>query len=106
MSTEVIDAGTRFEIHVDGALAGFTDYHDRDDVRTFPHTEVDPAYQGQGLASQVIRGALDATRAAGLGVRPLCSAVLGFITKHEEYADLVPAELRGDFGLEDPGGRS
>ena len=106
MSTEVTDAGTRFEIHVDGAPAGFADYDDSDGVRTFSHTEVDPAFQGQGLASTLIRGALDATRAAGLGVRPVCPAVLGFIAKREEYVDLVPAEWRGDLGLEGPGGQS
>lgn len=100
-TTEVLDATdrSRFEVYVDGQLAGFTEYFDRGDVRTFPHTEVDEAYEGQGLAKQVISGALDATRAAGLKVRPVCSAVAGFIGKNSDYLDLVPEEYRADAGL-------
>src|SRR5690606_30401333 len=100
-TTEVIDATdrSRFEVLVDGKLAGFTEYFDKGELRTFPHTEVDEAYSGQGLGSRVIREGLDATRAAGLKVRPVCSAVAGFIGKHPEYVDLVPDEFRADADL-------
>lgn len=99
---QVIDAAAagRFEIHVDGQLAGFTEYSDSDGLRTFPHTEVDDAYAGQGLAKQVIREGLDATRAAGLQVLPRCPAVRGFIAKNPEYLDLVPADRRAEFKLD------
>ncbi|WP_235736730.1 GNAT family N-acetyltransferase [Nocardioides alcanivorans] len=92
----VVDAAEqgRFEVHVDGALVGFTEYSDRDGIRTFPHTEVDEAYAGQGLAKRVIRDGLDATRAAGLQVRPVCPAVAGFIKKNPDYADLVPDQFK------------
>ncbi|WP_110208788.1 GNAT family N-acetyltransferase [Nocardioides daejeonensis] len=92
----VVDAADRgrFEVLVDGALAGFTEYVDRDGVRTFPHTEVDDAYAGRGLAKRVIREGLDTTRAAGLQVRPVCPAVAGFIKKNPDYADLVPEQYR------------
>ncbi len=100
-AVEVLDAAdrSRFEVHVDGKLAGFTEYFDKGAVRTFPHTEVDEAYTGQGLAKRVIREGLDATRAAGLLVRPICPAVIGFIKKNPEYLDLVPDELRPEAGL-------
>ncbi len=90
-SIEVRDnpADGTFEIWVDGVRAGFTVYSDRDGVRTMPHTVVDDAYSGQGLSKRLIREALDATRAAGLQVRPLCPAVAAFIEKNAEYADLV-----------------
>src|SRR5690349_15694635 len=39
--------------------AGFTEYHLHDGVIAFLHTEVDPAHQGEGLATTLIRGALD-----------------------------------------------
>lgn len=95
-TVSVVDAADqgRFEVWVDGALAGFTEYRDRDGIRTFPHTEVDDAYAGQGLAKRVIREGLDATRAAGLQVRPVCPAVAGFIKKNPDYADLVPEQFR------------
>ncbi len=85
---------SRFEVHVDGTRAGFAEYSDQGDVRTFSHTEVDDAYAGQGLAKRMIREGLDATRAAGLKVRPVCPAVSGFIKKNPDYLDLVPEDLR------------
>ncbi len=90
----------QFEIHVDGVRAGLTAYLDQESgVRTFPHTEVAEEFGGRGLASRLIQEALDATRAAGLGVLPVCSAVRGFIAKHSEYVDLVPTERRAEFDL-------
>lgn len=90
----------QFEIHVDGVRAGLTAYLDGSDgVRTFPHTEVADEFGGRGLATRLIEGALDATHEAGLGVLPVCSAVRGFLAKHPEYVDLVPAERRDEFDL-------
>lgn len=82
----------RFEILVDGALAGHTEYRDEGEQRIFPHTEIDPQHRGQGLASQLIRQALEATRATGRTVVPSCPAVAGFIAKNREFADLVPLD--------------
>ena len=79
----------QFEIWVDGSLAGFTRYSDRAGVRVFPHTELEEEFSGRGLSNPLIRGALDATRAAGLRVQPLCPAVARFIEKHPDYADLL-----------------
>ena len=79
----------RFEIHVDGVRAGFTQYHDNGTVRTFPHTEIDEVYGGRGLATQLIQQALDTTRGLDMTVRPLCPAVKRFIEKHPDYQDLV-----------------
>lgn len=94
----VTDAGHRFEIHVDGDLAGFTDYWEDGDVRIFPHTEIDQAFLGRGLATTLIREALDSTRAAGKSVQPVCRFVRGFIAKNPAYADLVPADRRAALG--------
>lgn len=99
---EVVDepGAQRFEIHVDGALAGFAEYQDRPgNVRSMPHTEVASAYQGRGLAQRLIRAALDAARAAHLSVLPYCPAVRGFIAKHRDYLDLVSPDRRAEFDL-------
>ncbi|GAB3188706.1 GNAT family N-acetyltransferase [Nesterenkonia suensis] len=96
---------TRFAILVDGALAGFAEYRSaRDGSRSFTHTEIGEAHQGRGLASQLVRQALDQTRAEGLSVLPYCPLVRSFIAKHasEEdggYLDLVPQGRRADFSL-------
>lgn len=89
----------RFEIATEGTLAGFTQYRRRPGLVAFVHTEIDPRFEGRGLASALIRGALDASRADGLKVLPFCPFVNAYIEKHAEYADLVPDEFRRQFGL-------
>ncbi len=82
---------SRFEIHVDGAVAGFTQYRARDGVIDFVHTEIDDAYEGQGLGGQLARGALDAVRAEGRTVIATCPFIKGWIEEHEDYQDLLAA---------------
>ena len=90
----------RYEITVDGNVAGFIDYHDRGERRALNHTEIDPAYEGQGLAGAITRAALDDIRARGKVVLPYCPYVRSFIDKHrDEYVDLVPEADRDKFDL-------
>ena len=76
---------------VDGELAGFTEAHPRGDVIVFPHTEIDPEYRGQGLATQLVQEALDDVRARGQKIHATCSIVLRFLSEHPEYQELVAA---------------
>lgn len=92
-------ADSRFEIIADGRLAGFAEYHLHGDVADFTHTVIDDEFEGRGLGSQLIRAALDETRRHGRHVLPYCPFVKAFIAKHDDYADLVPADARGRFGL-------
>ncbi|MGE2728176.1 GNAT family N-acetyltransferase [Mycolicibacterium vaccae] len=87
--TEVTADADRFSITVDGRTVGYADFYDRDGTRVFPHTEVDRAYQGRGLATILVREALEATRQAGLQVLPQCWMVAEFIEKNPDFADLV-----------------
>src|SRR3954454_14672337 len=87
----------RFEIRVDGELAGFSDYHDRGNRRAFTHTETEAGYEGHGLASTLVAALLDDARAKGLEVLPFCPFVRAYIQRHRDYADLVPAEERPKF---------
>lgn len=89
----------RFEISLDGAVVGFIDYHRGQRAISLVHTEVEPAHEGEGLASALIRFALDSARAEGLGVLPFCPFVRGFIESHNEYLDLVPIDRRAEFRL-------
>ena len=57
----------RFEIRLDGELAGFTDYHQNGDVMVLIHTEVDERFQGHGLASRA--RSVRARRRARSGLR-------------------------------------
>jgi predicted GNAT family acetyltransferase len=89
----------RYEIHVDGALAGFSEYRGHTDTRSFTHTEIAPEFGGRGLGSELIRRALDDVRSQGLQVIPICPFVKAFLGEHEEYLDLVDARIRRAFGL-------
>ena len=82
---------SRFEIHVDGQLAGFTEYREHPGVVDFVHTEIDDAYEGQGLGGQLARGALDQVRTSGRQVIATCPFIKGWIAKHEDYQDLLAA---------------
>ncbi|MFF4211893.1 GNAT family N-acetyltransferase [Streptomyces sp. NPDC001796] len=86
---ERIDAKNRYEILVDGTRAGLTAYRDRGDQRVFYHTEVDDAFAGQGLASQLVQQALTDVRASGKRIVPVCPYVAKFLKKHEEFADIT-----------------
>lgn len=101
MAIEVRDNADehRFEAHVDGELGGFTEYRSKPGLIAFIHTEVDPAFEGQGIGSALIGEALDEVRDRGLDVLPFCPFVTAYIEKHREYADLVPESRREAFGL-------
>ena len=84
----------RFEIYDDdGRLAGFARYARRPGRIFFVHTEIDPAFEGRGMGSKLAAGALDAVRATGEHVVPLCPFVAHYIDTHPAYADLVDHEL-------------
>jgi uncharacterized protein len=85
---------SRFEITVDGELAGFAAYTLRPGQVVFTHTEIDDDHQGRGLAGRLARAALDQVRARGLQVIPQCPYIAAYIRKHPEYVELVDAEHR------------
>jgi len=80
----------RFEAREeDGTVLGFSQYLRRGDTITFTHTVVADEAEGQGVGSELVRGALDAARSAGLRVVPQCPFVREYVDRHPEYADLV-----------------
>ena len=80
----------RYEARVDGALAGSAYFDSADDLVVFTHTEVDDAYEGQGVGSALARHALDDVRAqGGRKVVPRCQFIKGWIDRHPDYQDLL-----------------
>ena len=90
---------SRFEIRVDEEVAGFTEYRRRPGLIAFIHTLTDPRFEGQGLASELVRTALSEARSQGLSVLPFCPFVRAYIAGHTEYLDLVPEDMRAKFDL-------
>jgi predicted GNAT family acetyltransferase len=80
----------RFEaLDESGVVAGFAAYRRSDDRVVFTHTEVDDAFEGRGIGSTLVRGALDAVRGEGVRVVAQCPFVKSYLDEHQEYADLV-----------------
>lgn len=79
-------AADRYELHVDGELAGVAEYRDRGGRRIFVHTEVGDAYAGRGLGNRLARGALDDALARGLHVVPRCPFIRAWLERHPDYA--------------------
>ena len=83
----------RYEIVVDGEVAGFLQYNMRGGRLILVHTEVDESRAGHGLAGKLVAAALDDIRKRGLRIVPVCPFVEGYIERHPEYDDLVDHEL-------------
>lgn len=101
MSTEVRinTALERFEIYVDGDIAGYAEYQDTASERAFVHTEIHPRYERQGYAKELIGTALRTTRGEGFGILPMCSMVRHFVEINPEFIASVPQWARGRMGL-------
>jgi uncharacterized protein len=79
----------RYELWDGTTLAGFIDYRIEPGTVVLVHTDVDPSFEGRGLGSRLVGGALDDVRARGLKLVPLCPFVATYIRRHPDYADLV-----------------
>lgn len=80
---------SRYEIVVDGEVAGFAEYILEGGQVTFPHTVVRPELEGKGLGGRLVRAALDDADAKALAVVPHCSFVRRWIELHPEYEHLL-----------------
>jgi predicted GNAT family acetyltransferase len=85
---------SRYEISVDGALAGFLRYRRLPDRTVFIHTEIDTAYEGHGLGVRLVRAALDDLRRRGEQLSPICPFVVEYLRRHPDYLDLVDERRR------------
>ena len=75
----------RFEIRLDGELAGSAFYRLQADRIVFTHTEVDSAYEGRGLGSKLASDALSAAKDRGLTIVPECPFIKSYVKRHPEY---------------------
>lgn len=92
MDLTVVDVQerSRYEVSADGAVVGFSAYHLIDEgVLALPHVEVEPAFEGKGVASTLMRESLDDVRERGLKVVPICPFAQAFLERNPSYKDLV-----------------
>jgi len=79
----------RYEARRGAEVVGFISYRLHAGRMTLIHTEVAPALEGQGIASQLVAGALDSIQRRGLTIVPICPFVRTYLRRHPEYADLL-----------------
>lgn len=79
---------SRFELDSEGGVA-FANYRRAGDRLIITHTETPPALRGRGIATLLVKGALDLIRADGLKVVAGCSFVVDYLNQHPDDADLV-----------------
>jgi predicted GNAT family acetyltransferase len=92
VANEVRDnsAAQRYEMEVAGKCA-FITYRRSRGIVTLLHAEVPQELSGQGIGSQLVRGALELARAQGCKVIARCPFVASYIKEHTEFQDLLVA---------------
>jgi predicted GNAT family acetyltransferase len=83
------EAASRHEAVVDGDVLAFIDYKIESGRHWLVHTEIDPAHEGVGIGSYLVRSVLDSLRERGALIVPTCPFVAGWIRRHPDYSDLV-----------------
>jgi len=78
----------RFELDAEGQVA-FAIYRETPQAIIITHTETPRALRGRGIASELVKGALDMIRADGRKVIAGCGFVVDYLDRHPEDADLV-----------------
>lgn len=58
------------------------------------HTEVLPAFEGQGIGGALVRHILEDARSQGRGVIPACPYAAAYIKRHPELMDSVRESYR------------
>jgi uncharacterized protein len=79
---------SRFELDAEGGLA-FANYRLTPSAVIITHTETPRHLRGRGVASELVKGALQLIRADGSKVIAGCGFVVDYLHKHPEFADLV-----------------
>jgi predicted GNAT family acetyltransferase len=78
----------RFELDVEGQIA-FANYRPTPQAIIITHTETPRALRGRGIASELVKGALETIRSDGQKVVAGCGFVADYLNKHPEYRDLM-----------------
>ncbi|MGB3850513.1 MAG: GNAT family N-acetyltransferase [Tunicatimonas sp.] len=82
------EARHRFEARVGEQLA-VLEYTLATGLIVYNHTEVPKTLEGQGIAGQLAKTALEFAQANELKIMPLCPYVATYIRRHPEYKALL-----------------
>ncbi len=84
----VNEESNEFEMQTPEGLALIA-YEMDSNIMNIMHTEVPEAMEGQGIASDLAKFALDYARENQMKVKNYCRFVQVFLQRHPEYQDLI-----------------
>ena len=86
MEPRVIDnpEELRYELWLGTELAGEIRYTREDGKVVLVHTGVEPRYEGKGLGSALVQGALDDLCERGIEYVPVCPFVTAYLRRHPQ----------------------
>lgn len=87
------DGKGMFYIEKDGDIAAELTYTIQDNnIMTLDHTETNPKFQGEGLASSLVKHSVDYARKKEILIDPLCRYAAVQFERHEEYQEVQAKE--------------
>ena len=81
------EAAQRYELKLDGELAGFAEYRTNPGRITFTHTVVFPEHEEKGLGSRIAKRVLDDAVASGDTIVPRCPFISAYLRRHPGVYD-------------------
>jgi uncharacterized protein len=85
----------RFEARTDaGELAGVLTYQLTGAIIAYTHTKVEPAFEGHGAGTALVRTGMDDARAKGRMVVPICPFLKSWLDDNTEYEPIVVRSTR------------
>ena len=83
---EVLDRSAAYDR---GKQIGECEYEESAGRWIISHTYVDPAYEGKGIARKLVLKVIEAARAKGLKICPLCPYAKKMMAGKEEFKDVL-----------------
>ena len=90
------EVASRFEMTVDGYIA-YIEYEIRDRMMALVHTISPKEVGGRGVATALIEKVLQYFKERNEQFIPECPMIIGYIKKHPEWRDFVPAIYHSKF---------
>lgn len=78
------ESASRFELHLNGDLAGWIDYDRDGDVVALTHAEVVPELRNRGLGERMVHDALADLERRGLEPQAVCPFVRAYVRRHPD----------------------
>ncbi|WP_029035243.1 GNAT family N-acetyltransferase [Salinimicrobium terrae] len=87
------DGKGMFYIEKDGDIIAELTYTLQDNkIMTLDHTETNPKFEGEGLASSLVKHSVEYAKEKDILIDPLCRYAAAQFERHEEYREVQATE--------------